>query len=109
VVVSTLHGIVFDGFNFVQSKGTARDQIDPNKVRELARKFIAADFYSMDNSYVQAVTDNPTYRLSISIDGHSKEVIDYVGYQVGMPDAITDLEMAVDRLAQTQRWVKAVQ
>jgi ankyrin repeat protein len=51
------------------------------------------------------VTDSPTYKLSIDVDGHAKEVTDYVGSWVGMPQVITELEDAVDTLAQTERWI----
>jgi len=51
------------------------------------------------------VTDCPTYILSIAIDGHRKEVVDYVGSWVGMPAVITELEDRVDTFARTQRWI----
>jgi hypothetical protein len=47
-------------------------------VRQLAKKFVAADFYSMDAAYRAEVTDMPTYDLAIEIDGHKKEVQGYV-------------------------------
>ena len=53
-----------------------------------------------------SVTDNPTYVLSIAIDGHKKQVVDYVGQWVGMPAAIVELEDDVDALAHTERWIK---
>ena len=60
----------------------------------------------MDSSYVASVTDNPTYVLSISIDGHEKQVKDYVGSWVGMPAVITELEDDVDAFARTDRWIE---
>jgi hypothetical protein len=108
VTVST-SGIVFDGDAFVTAKGKHTDSADPNAVRKLAARFIAADFYSMAPKYVASVTDNPTYILSIAVDGHKKEVVDYVGQREGMPAVIVDLEDAVDQLAQTQRWIKPPQ
>jgi hypothetical protein len=79
--------------------------VDPDEVRKLAQRFIDADFYSMDAEYRESATDNPTYVLSISIDGHTKKVVDYVGVSEGMPAVITDLEDAVDTLARTDRWI----
>jgi hypothetical protein len=105
VSIST-KGIVFEGYYHIRAKGISKDRVDPDQVRKLAQRFISADFYSMDDVYHQSVTDNPTYKLSISIDGHAKQVVDYVGYQVGMPVMITDLENAVDTLAHTERWIK---
>ena len=105
-VTVTTTGVVFDGGSYVAVKGRQLSAVDPDAVRKLAARFIAADFYSMSERYAAEVTDNPTYSLSISIDGHKKKVVDYVGQQVGMPAVIRDLEGAVDELADTKRWIK---
>jgi len=105
VTVST-SGIVFDGDAYVATKGKRTASVDPDAVRKLAARFIAADFYSMDSKYAASVTDNPTYILSITVDGHKKEVEDYVGQRVGMPAVVVDLEDAVDDMAQSLRWIK---
>jgi len=105
VSVST-DGIIFDGRNYVVADGKHVDTVAPDDVHELAKRFIAADFYSMDNVYRAGVTDNPTYLLSIAIDGHAKQVEDYVGSWEGMPAVITELEDEVDTFAHTERWVK---
>jgi hypothetical protein len=108
VTVST-KGIVFDGEAFVAAKGRHTDTIDPSAVRALAKKFVAADFYSMRDEYRASVTDNSTYTLSIAIDGHKKQVVDYVGQWIGMPAVIVELEDDVDALAHTERWIKGQQ
>jgi Domain of unknown function (DUF6438) len=105
VTVST-EGIVFDGGGFVIAEGKHTDTVDPDEVRKLAKKFVAADFYSMDDNYASSVTDMPTYALSISIDGRSKNVEDYVGEWQGMPAVISELEREVDAFAGTDRWIK---
>jgi hypothetical protein len=105
----TTRGIVFEGDAFVSALGRHSDTADPHAVRELAKKFVAADFYSMNDEYRAGVTDNPTYILSISIDDHKKEVVDYVGSWVGMPAVITRLEDDVDSFAQTQRWIEGTE
>jgi ankyrin repeat protein len=99
-------GIVFDGRGFVVASGKHTDRVDADEVRNLAKSFVAADFYSMDSSYREAVTDCPTYVLSISIDGHKKKVEDYMGPWVGMPEVIAELEDEVDTFARTQRWIE---
>jgi hypothetical protein len=104
VTVST-DGIVFEGREFVAARGRHTDTVDADEVRKLAKKFVAADFYSMDASYTASVTDNPGYMLSITIDGSSKEVDDYVGSWVGMPAIVTELENDVASLARTDRWI----
>jgi len=104
VTVST-EGIVFEGRGFVVARGKHVDTVDPVEVRKLAKRFVAADFYSMDSMYRAGVTDSPTYTLSIVIDGQAKKVLDYVGSWEGMPAVITELEDEVDAFAQTQRWI----
>jgi ankyrin repeat protein len=106
VTVST-QGIAFDGHSFVVAAGKHTDSVNADEVRDLARRFVAADFYSMDASYTASVTDNPTYVLTIAIDGHKKEVKDYVGQWEGMPAVITELEEEVDTFGRTRRWIDA--
>jgi hypothetical protein len=108
MVTITTEGITYEGFSYVIARGKHRDSVDVDEVRTLAQKFVAADFYSMDERYSADVTDNPTYVLSITIDGQKKKVMDYVGSWVGMPAVVTDLEEDVDRLAGTLRWVDGV-
>jgi Domain of unknown function (DUF6438)/Ankyrin repeats (3 copies) len=105
IVAIGTDGIVFNGRGFVVAVGSHKDRVDPAEVRQLAKKFAASDFYSMDAVYRVEVTDMPTYSLSIEIDGHKKEVEDYVGEWGGMPAIITELEDEVDTFANTQRWI----
>jgi ankyrin repeat protein len=105
IAVST-DGIVFDGQGNVVAAGKHTDSADADEVRKLARRFVTDDFYSMDAGYTASVTDCPTYVLSISIDGHTKEVTDYVGEWEGMPAVITELEGDVDTFARTTRWIE---
>lgn len=104
VTVST-DGIVFDGHGFVVASGKHTDRVNADQVREFAKSFVTADFYSMDSSYTAAVTDSPAYVLSIAIDGHTKTVEDYVGEWAGMPAVITELEDEVDRFGRSERWI----
>jgi ankyrin repeat protein len=105
VTVST-DGITFEGGGFVVAAGKHTDSVNADEVRNLAKRFVAADFYSMDSSYHASVTDNPTYVLTIAIDGYTKKVVDYVGSWEGMPAVISELEDEVDKFCRTQRWIK---
>jgi hypothetical protein len=102
----TTEGIEFEGFYYVSATGIHTATVTADAVRNLARRFIDADFYSMDNSYEAEVTDMPAYTLSLDIDGHIKVVKDYAGSWVGMPSVISQLERDVDVFAQTQQWIK---
>jgi ankyrin repeat protein len=104
VTVST-NGIVFVGGGYVAASRKHTDTVNPDEVRSLAKRFVTADFYSLDSKYVANVTDNPGYNLSVEIDGQKKELEDYVGSWEGMPAVVTELEDAVDKLARTERWI----
>ena len=99
-------GITFEGGGYVVAAGKHTAAIDASEVRGLAKAFIDADIYSMDSSYTASVTDCPTYTVSISIDGRSKSIQDYMGSWVGMPAVISDLENQVDEFADTKRWIE---
>lgn len=103
------NGIEFNGGGNVVAQGRHTDTVDPQAVRTLAKKFTAADFYSMDEEYRAGVTDNPTYELSIVIDGREKKVEDYVGEWVGMPAVISQLEREVDEFARSSRWIRGTE
>lgn len=106
IVTISTDSIEFTGFANVGAKGKYTDKIAPSEVRKLAQKFVQGDFYSMKSGYSALVFDIPTYTLSITIDGHTKEVYDYGGRWVGMPAIIRELEDDVDTLAKTERWIK---
>ncbi len=97
--------ILFNGVAFTVASGKHTASIDQEALRKLAKQFIDADFYSMDDSYRANVTDMSGSALSIAIDGRSKKIFDYVGEWVGMPQVINDLEDEVDDIANTKRWV----
>lgn len=105
-VSATTKGLVFEGDYYVVARGKHTAAVDPRSVKDLAKRFVAADFYSMDDKYVASVTDNPTYILSIDIDGRAKKVEDYVGEWKGMPAVISDLEEQVDELTKSSRWIE---
>lgn len=104
IVTVRTDGIEFDGRGNVVASGKHVDVADPDEVRNLAAKFVAADFYSMDAEYSCMVTDQPTYVLSVEIDGKKKQVVDYLGVWKGMPAVIAQLEEDVDDFARTSRW-----
>ncbi|WP_423142061.1 DUF6438 domain-containing protein [Parablastomonas sp. CN1-191] len=85
--------------------GQHRDTVDPASVAALVTRFRDAQFMGLQDTYRAGVTDNPTYSLTLRVGGTTKQVIDYAGPSVGMPDSVRQLEDAVDELAQTRRWI----
>ncbi len=99
----------FSGQRNVLVPGEHDAHIAPAAVMELVRQFENARFFAAGDKYIARVTDNPTYTLTLTVGGKTKTVTDYVGEQVGMPLAITDLENAVDHAAGTERWIKGIE
>ena len=104
-VTVTQGGVEFEGGGFVVARGEHKAGVDSEAVRELAKRFVEADFYSLENEYHWNATDLPTYVVGVSIDGRAKQVVDYEGEQEGMPGVVTELEEAVDEVAGTDRWI----
>jgi hypothetical protein len=98
--------VIYTGNLHVAVKGMQRSQISMDDLRHLLDLFRHADFYSLRDNYRHSVTDNPTYITSISIDGHTKTVTDYVGIWVGMPEAVENIEDEIDRVTDTAKWIK---
>src|SRR5579884_2657406 len=97
--------VEFNGRGFVAVSGQHRGRISRADFDKLVDSFRKADFYSLARSYHAIITDNPTYRVAISVDGQAKSVTDYAGESIGMPAAVTDLENEIDRLADTAKWI----
>lgn len=81
--------------------------ISADRVDQLVDLFRKADYYSLEPRYERFVTDCPTYRTSIAVESSTMSVLDYEGEAVGMPHAVVDLEDAIDRIADTGKWIQA--
>ncbi|MET3652592.1 DUF6438 domain-containing protein [Dyella japonica] len=103
--VDTLHK-QFAASDGVLLPGTHEDDIDPKEVAVLVKQFEAADFWRLKSEYRSDVHDAPTQVITLTLGDRKKVVLDYMGTRAGMPRAVEDLEIAVDRTAGTDRWIK---
>ncbi len=94
----------YDGRNFVALRGVHSARLERQAIEKLYDQFRRADFFWLQDVYSARITDNAAYEIEISFDGHKKRVHDYVGLSVGMPDAVTNLEQAVDDAVDIERW-----
>jgi hypothetical protein len=104
-----IHGdgsVDFNGKAFVMIVGSQHAKISTQAVRDLVSNFKRADYFSLNNQYVTPVTDCPSYTTSISFDGVTKSVQDYMGTESGMPEVVGDLEEEIDSTAHTDRSYK---
>lgn len=103
-----IHGdgtVVYDGKGNVATKGRHTAKISHASLMELVDVFRKADYFSLNDRYVDSVTDYPVYQTSLSFDGVSKSVLDYVGRRAGMPSTVSDVETAIDRLSGAYKWI----
>jgi hypothetical protein len=98
--------VIYTGNRFVAVTGVQKSRISMDAVRELVDLFRKADYFSLRDSYAATVTDNPTFYTSISFDGKTKKVRNYVGWEVGILQGVTNIEEAIDRIADTYKWIK---
>lgn len=95
----------FCGPGYIKAPGPHQSRISRAAFEALVQEFREADFFSLDDRYVANITDGPTYYLRVRIGGQEKTVVDYAGRRVGMPAVIRSLQDAVDKAAETSRWV----
>ena len=104
-----VHGdgtVLYDGRSYVAITGSHRASVSRSAVAEMVEAFRAADYFSLKDEYMWGATDLPTYTTSISIDGRTKQVVDYAGERVGMPESVSKLEKTVDLLSGVERWTR---
>ena len=97
--------LIYEGKGFVVVTGEHRDHLSAEQVEALVAAFRKADYFSLKDEYRYMVTDCPTYTTSFEVDRVKKSVTDYVGEELGMPEAVTELEETIDQVAGTGKWV----
>ena len=98
--------VTYHGQMFVLITGEHHSRLSKKRVEELFANFRNADYFSLKERYRAGITDNPTQTTSIEFDGRKKQVIDYAGHYVGMPDVVGELEQSFDQLVGTDKWIK---
>jgi ankyrin repeat protein len=98
--------VTYEGRGSVLVPGRLQWRIDPVQVSALARRFEAAGFFGLGDSYRGTATDGPTYVLTFALSGRSGRVVDYLGEQAGMPAVVTELERLVDDVGESRRGVE---
>lgn len=97
--------VTWAGGRFVKVHGAATGHIAPEKVHALFERFRKAEFFWLLDDYSAAITDFPAQVTTISFDGNKKSVRDYAGPMIGMPEAVGELERAIDEAANTAQWI----
>jgi ankyrin repeat protein len=104
-----VHGngtVLYNGGAHVTFTGKHSGMVSVDNVLELVKWFEQADYFSLRDEYTASVTDCPAFTTSIEFDGKRKQVLDYVGLEMGMPVAVEQLEDKIDELSGSERWTK---
>jgi hypothetical protein len=98
--------VVYDGKDFVQTKGARETAISTGAVNELVSEFEKADYFSLNDSYTQfGVSDMPYVTTSIHIGGKTKTISHYLGDR-SAPAQLTELENRIDEIVNSDQWIK---
>ena len=90
----------------VAIRGHHTAHISPDAVTELIQQFRAANFLSTLSKYEGSWTDYPTLTISLHINGQVKTVVENFGEDAGLPLAIGNLGIAINKAAGTKRWIE---
>jgi hypothetical protein len=94
------------GKKFVKFIGTKKYTITEEDAVALARDFLELRDTGVKDEYRNSVTDMPTYRVSMRIDDFTRSIVDYDGYQVGMPTSVSQLQIRMDELTRSYQFLK---
>src|SRR4029450_13585872 len=102
--------VTYVGEKFVRVIGRQTGRIDPSIVAKLLARAETIRFFDLRNSYryieypdgsTSSVTDLPTTFVTITANGRTKAVEDYIA----APDLLRELEREIDEAAGTKRWI----
>ena len=114
VTIASDGTVTFAGRNYVKTKGTATAQIKSEDFNQLVSEFEKLNYFSLRDQYVNTsdgcngfMTDMPSVKTSISLNGRSKSVSHYYGCRgPEIISALTALERKIDEIAGTEKWIK---
>jgi hypothetical protein len=110
VTIDARGTVTYEGKKFVRVVGHQTDRIPVSQVLALAEAVNRIRFFELNDSYrtihnpdgtETMVTDLPTTVVTVTRDGRSKQIVDYLG----APEPMKQLEKQIDETAGTKRWI----
>lgn len=92
--------VVYEGKEYVSSRGVHKGRVSQSDVQTLIQKFLAAKFFDLSDGNI--VVDLPVRVLSVTHDGRHKELKE----GCLCPPELVALEDDVDKAAQSEKWVR---
>ena len=98
--------VSYTGTANVRVRGDRTARISRRRVEQLLAAVRRARYFALRGDYdAHEVTDLPWARTSVRLGRRYKEVAHYHGDR-SAPRRLTELELAIDRIAGTDRWVR---
>ena len=104
----TLHGdgrVDYNGNNYVDVTGAHSFTIPPADVAALIERLRAQDIWSMAGNWASSATDGAYHTITLTVGGQTRVITDYMGYDVGMPQAVSEAEADIDRTGHAAGWI----
>ncbi|MFC2069256.1 DUF6438 domain-containing protein [Chloroflexota bacterium] len=109
VYMLTINGdgmIIYEGKDFVKTKGSAKSNISQEKVEQLISEFEEVDYFSLNDKYTErTITDAPSVITSITTNGKTKAIEHYHG-DFSAPEKLNELEDRIDEIVNSEQWIK---
>ena len=97
--------VVYEGKDFVKTKGRVETKIHEKKIEQLLEEFEAIDYFNLNDKYTErTITDAPSVITSITVDGKTKNIEHYHG-DFNAPEVLTRLEDKIDKIINTDQWI----
>jgi hypothetical protein len=99
-------GVVrYSGKTCVNVVGEQSAEISVEAMQELVKAFYEYDFFSLEDAYVEDVQDIPSVLIRFTRHNEIKQVFVQVYDPGKVPQAFTQIEKTIDKIANTQQWV----
>lgn len=99
--------LVYEGYRFVGTEGTAEARLEPEQLQALLDAFARAEYFALDDAYTDVrMTDMPSAITSLELGTRRKTVTHYHG-DPSAPEALTALEDAIDEITGSARWTES--
>jgi hypothetical protein len=108
----TVHGdgnVEYSGEEFVQDRGPRTETVSRDQLQGLLQRFDNANLFALEDRAFAWGSDTPRVRVSISIDGRTKEVWSdayFTGAKSGGQDLFVQAAAELDNVVGISRWVK---
>ena len=111
VTIDAMGNVTYEGTKFVRVQGRQTDRIPVSRVAALFATAERIGFFDLRDRYLIArhadgtetlVNHLPTAYVTMTRDGRSKRVEDYLG----APQGLKQLEQLIDDTARTKRWIR---